>query len=109
MHGSTGWRPRRLVKAGIAASAAGAAFGAFFASQAGAAQVTTKNVMIRLPAHTRCAYVYVLDPGTGKTYGFRKVDYKATHWYPRAWNSPGLTAPVDSTVRVYSASKCTQE
>jgi hypothetical protein len=104
---STGRRPRRLVKAGIAVSVAVAAGGALFASQAGAAQVSSKNIMIKVPKNTHCAYVYVIDKNFS-SHGFKKVNYKAAHWTPQHWNSIGLRATVGDRVRLYPSTTCSQ-
>jgi hypothetical protein len=94
------------MKVGIAASAAVAAAGAFFASQAGAAQPPQQNVMLKVDPGTQCAYVHTFDKpgGSGVDRQDRQYDYNALHWNTQAWNSTGVSIPQGHYVRVTTTS-----
>jgi hypothetical protein len=110
---------RRMMKVGIAAAAAIAMGGAFFASQAGAASahrvgigvarglsMSRVNVMMKVPQGTTCAYAvgyFHGGPGapTRKT-GTRVFNFRALHWNSSAWNSIGQYPMGASSVRIYA-------
>jgi hypothetical protein len=110
------------MKVGIAAVAAVAAGGAFFASQAGAAStyairdgkwhslsgsagISMVNVMMKVPQGTTCAYAvssfhdgFRVPPRKNT----RVFDFRALHWNSSAWNSIGGYPVGSSTVRIYA-------
>jgi hypothetical protein len=101
-------RPRRAVKAGIAAAAAVAAVaagGAIFASQAGAANVQTKNIMIKTPPGIPCVAVtdYASD-GSGAR-SKRQYDFRQLGWKP-GWNSTGIHAQVGDSIAIWVSRTC---
>jgi hypothetical protein len=107
-------RPRRAVKAGIAAVAVVAAGGAIFASQAGASPLFGKvgfysheNIMLNTSPSVGCARVVVDAYGTrfgSGVYGFANRGWKS------GWNSTGMVAPVGSSVHIWlHSSRCTAE
>ncbi|MBV9023625.1 MAG: hypothetical protein JO362_07485 [Streptomycetaceae bacterium] len=99
------WRPRHAVKAGITIAVAAAAGGAIFASQAGAANVQTKNVMVKTPPGIPCIAVtdYASDGSGARTterYNFRQLGWKP------GWNSTGIQAQVGDTIAVWVSRTC---
>jgi hypothetical protein len=98
-------RSRPALKAGIAAAVAVAAGGAFFASQAGAANVQGKDIMLKTPPGIPCVAVADYAPNgqgqrTYQTYDFRRLDWKP------GWNSTGIEAQVGDTIAVWVSRTC---
>src|SRR5690348_17121829 len=90
----------RAARVGIATAALAVAGGVVFVSQAGAAGVNTKNVMIKAPSGIGCTIVMVNDV-TGRDLDSNYYDNQALGWDSAKWNSTGMSAPVGGTVEVW--------
>jgi hypothetical protein len=105
-------RPRRAVKAGIAAAVVVAAGGAFFASQAGAASVPlvseqggVRNVMVKTAPGINC---FTLGWNKSGALVARKYDLPQLGWKP-GWNSTGIKIQAGRHVEAWvSSNHCSE-